>query len=148
MERIIPSTAIDGQIIENMSVLSRMKHGLNNNKLSAACEVQHVIDSSHDNSIGFVILYKTKGKTPWLSRRHCAQGLLRVWEARILRQSALLNFKLSCLEEKSAHVVAPVSSEQTSPPMEVRARGMTSRGGAWPTPNSVYFWCLIAYISL
>lgn len=32
--------------------------------------------------------------------------------------------------------------------MEVRARGRTSRGGAWPTPNSVYFWFLIAYLSL
>lgn len=75
-------------------------------------------------------------------------GLLRVWEARTLRRSALLNFKLSCLKEKSAHVIAPVSSEQTSPLMEVRARGRTSRGGAWPTPNSIYFWFLIAYLSL
>jgi len=75
-------------------------------------------------------------------------GLLRVWEGRTLRPSALLNFKLSCLEEKSAHVIAPVSSEQTSALMEVRARGRTSRGGAWPTPNSVYFWFLIAYLSL
>lgn len=107
-----------------------------------------MIGSIHDNYIGYVILYKTKGKTPWLSRRHRTQGLLRVWEARALRQSALLNFKLSCLEEKSAHVFAPVSSEQTSPPLEVRARGRTSRGGAWPTLNSVYFWCLIAYLFL
>ncbi len=34
--------------------------------------------------------------------------LLRVWEARALRQSALLNFKLSCLEEKSARCCSGV----------------------------------------
>lgn len=54
------------------------------------------------------------------------------------------NFKLF---KKSAHVDSLMSSVQTSPLIEVRAQGQRTDEG-YVTHSKLYFWCLIAYLSL